>query len=237
MHSSHTYNATVDRLLRGYLSAEDYQGLLAYLGRLTSSQFRSAGAMMAETILPAQEEEVYWHAFDQLYHESPKAWLGTLLKAAAERYSHGKLRLDNPIFISLCEEMAQKKREIDEVKVQRALLPLLRQPEEVADLLRWLGVDMPRCIVSVLLPIATLPSRYVLFQQLRRLDHEPELLTRCCTALMQHGGDQDFNLVSIIRNYFDLPAVKGVFSLRLNPYQLSRLETNYEDFCKIITSI
>lgn len=41
-------------------------------------------------------------------------------------------------------------------------------------------------------------------------------------------------MASLIREYFGLDEVKGTFSLRLRPYQLSHIETSYESFLDIM---
>ena len=62
-------------------------------------------------------------------------------------------------------------------------------------------------------------------------------LVKCCNRLLERGDDRSFNLVSIVKHYFDLPEVKGVFSLRVQPYQLSRLDNSYQGFVQMMTSI
>ena len=37
--------------------------------------------------------------------------------------------------------------------------------------------------------------------------------------------------------YFDLTEVKGCFSLRLNPYELGRMESSYEVFVKVMSDL
>jgi hypothetical protein len=41
----------------------------------------------------------------------------------------------------------------------------------------------------------------------------------------------------MIKNYFDLPAIKGVFSLKINPYELSRLDASFGLFCQMLNRI
>ena len=44
----------------------------------------------------------------------------------------------------------------------------------------------------------------------------------------------ELNLTVIV---FDLPDLRGTFSLALESYELSRLDTDYETFCRIITKV
>ena len=45
---------------------------------------------------------------------------------------------------------------------------------------------------------------------------------------------RSFNLACIVHHYFGLNDLPGTFSLRLENYELSRLDGNYEQFCKIL---
>ena len=55
--------------------------------------------------------------------------------------------------------------------------------------------------------------------------------------LMREGSGIAFNLVSILKCYFDLPQVRGSFSLKLDAYELSRMDASYEAFRDILTRI
>lgn len=54
---------------------------------------------------------------------------------------------------------------------------------------------------------------------------------------MKRGDALSFNLASVTKSYFDLPAVGGTFSLRLRPYELSLLEASYADFCAVMRRV
>ena len=54
---------------------------------------------------------------------------------------------------------------------------------------------------------------------------------------MRKGDALSFNLASVAKVYFDLPQVKGTFSLKLDPYQLGRLEMSYASFRRVMQSI
>jgi hypothetical protein len=52
---------------------------------------------------------------------------------------------------------------------------------------------------------------------------------------MKRGDSQSFNLASLLRLSFGLEEVRGTFSLSLEPYQLSRVEQNYDAFVQVMT--
>ena len=72
---------------------------------------------------------------------------------------------------------------------------------------------------------------------MRQLEHERDLLVRCCQCLMKKGDALSFNLASVAKLYFDLTPVKGTFSLHLAPYQLGCLDASFESFCRVMKSI
>ena len=72
---------------------------------------------------------------------------------------------------------------------------------------------------------------------MRQVEHDRDLLARCCRVLMKRGDALSFNLASVAKVYFDLPQVKGTFSLSLSPFQLGWLETSFENFKKVMQGI
>ncbi|MBP3773986.1 MAG: hypothetical protein ILA34_01395 [Bacteroidaceae bacterium] len=237
MHTTHQYNSSLARRMQPFIEKNDWQGLVQCLDRMTHSEFRTAGLMLSQNILPALDEERFWACFQVLYGTSPKAWLVTLLKSAVDMYADGRLQFGGAVFDGMCALIVDEERKIDEHKLLQMLLPVLKTPQEVVQLLAQLHLDDSQRAILYLLEQDTLPCSYVLFQQLRRLDHEPERLSLYCAKLLQKGSGRAFNLVSIVKNYFDLPQVRGTFSLKIPPYELSRLETSYDEFLRIMNRI
>lgn len=126
---------------------------------------------------------------------------------------------------------------LDAQKTLSRFLPVLRTVEEVNRLFLDFGVEEPHGQVAYLLKVESDVCRFALFRLLRKLDHEPEYITSVCLQLMHRGTDHDFNLVSIVKCYFDLPQVRGRFSLQLNAYELSRLDKSFDEFKKILNRI
>ena len=50
--------------------------------------------------------------------------------------------------------------------------------------------------------------------------------------LMRRGDALGFNLASLLKAYYGLDALKGTFSLNIQPYQLARLSADYRAFCQ-----
>jgi len=80
-----------------------------------------------------------------------------------------------------------------------------------------------------------MPVFYVLFHTLKYVEHDRSILIRTVYFLMKRGDDRSFNFASLLRSYFGLEEVKGTFSLKIEPYQLARLEGSYEAFSQSIS--
>ena len=90
-------------------------------------------------------------------------------------------------------------------------------------------------------------AAFVLLRSLRFEEHDREYLTSVCrqlvrrAATLSHSANRTdslgFNLASLFRTYFDLPDIRGTFSLTIQPYELSRLDTDFEVFQRLITRV
>jgi len=236
MHNLHTYNLVLLRHIKSYVAVGDWDGLIRFFSKLSNSEFRTACNMMATEVAPQLADDDYWHCFRMLFADNPKAWLVTMLKAGLKKYAAGSFLFQGPVLEGMCHVISQEGRRIDERKLLQHILPVLKTPDEVELLLKYLQLD-DEPAARYLIECHTSPCYFALFQRMRRMDNQPELLSLLCAELLRRGGDKAFNFVSMIKNYFDLPAVKGIFSLRINPYELSRLDSSYELFCQMLHRI
>jgi hypothetical protein len=244
MTSNHRYNPVVSRMLSSLAERTNWDGMLAYLNGLSNSQFRVAGNILCDETLLQLDNGSFWACFSKIVPTTPKVYLVTFLKAAVKSYGQGRLQIDDAalrLLASLSGSAAtaasRRERSLDEQKTLSMLLPVVRTVGEVWRLFSDFGVEDLHLQIDYLLPADTSVCSYALFLLLRKLDHEKEYLTEVCRRLMRRGGNRAFNLVSIIKCYFDLPEVHGQFSLSLKAYELSRLEKSYEEFKKVINSI
>ena len=224
------HNPVLEQRLQGFLAEIDIVGLRTYLENLSNTEFRTAGYLLAEHLLPVLDNTAFWQCFVGLVPFHSKAYLGTFLKAMTVLYTTEKLTVD-------AEELtvfAQSATPIDKRKILESLLPVLRTPEEVVHLLRLFCEDRPQARIAVLLPVGTAPCYYELFRNFKQIDHLPVILHRYCLQLMSRGDKIGFNLACITKEYFGLDTLPGTFSLRLEQYQLSRLDENYINFQKIL---
>ncbi|MCH5181182.1 MAG: hypothetical protein J1F06_00985 [Prevotellaceae bacterium] len=214
------HNPALQQRLALLVEAGETDRLADTLDSLSHADRRTASYLLAEKLLPAMTEASrFWTLFKSLVSRNARAYLGTMLKAAAALYDAGRIELALPPL---------DYTDVDARKIADAFLPVLRTPAEIASL-------HPSKIALV--RGGTVPCYYVLFQELKQLDGKPQIQTRFCLELIRRGDSLSFNMAALVQAYFGLPPVNATFSLRVEPFQLSRLDETYESFAKTLTYI
>lgn len=224
------HNPALQQRLRGYLLRNDAEGLCACLSSLSNSAFRTAGFLLGETLLPELDAENFWHFFSLIVPTHTKAYLGTFLKAAARKFSAGGLTSGREAL----QQFSTTATAIDLRKIIDHLLPSLTQTDDIEMLLRICCGGNTKSEIAALMRCNGHAAYYLMFARLKKLEGEPQLLRSHCLNLMRKGDHRSFNLACIVHHYFGLNDLPGTFSLRLETYELSRLDGNYDQFCKIL---
>ncbi len=250
------YNPVIFNRLQCLVEQRDWQGILVYLNWLTHAHFRTAGYILGERLLPMLGEADAWALVSILVAYDAKAFLVTMLKTVAERLksgtlhlrSHGarvfweQLRAGNKVLSGIAvplplTEQAQESGTTTDVNIQKALsrlLPAMTKYEDVQWLFRKFGVEEGEKRIPYLLRTPTQPVAYALFHTVKFVDHDRSLLIRIVHFLMKQNDGLSFNLASLLKTYYGLDEVKGTFSLRIEPYQLARIERSYSAFCQLV---
>ena len=232
------YNRAMEARLGMFFEAMDWDGLAAYLGGLSHKDFRMAGDIIGERLLPQVEPPVFWGAFHALLAFHAKAFLGTMLKSARVRRQTVGFTLRDGGFLLVADFLNRQGTAVDRGKFIMAMLRMFGEDvAELEHLFQCLHVEDGQGRMDYLLQGDGMACAYLLFRAMRHVEHDHELLARCCRLLMKKGDRLSFNLASLAKVYFDLPQVKGTFSLRVSPYQLGRLESSYADFKKMMSLV
>ena len=163
-------SAYLAKQMQAFLDERNAEGLLAYLQRLSNAARRSADALLGERLLIDVEEEAFWLFFSEMVRRSPKAYLGTFLKAAAARLPKGHLNVANPLFLKFAAEEATP---IDRTKCLDALLPLLQAPEEAERVLDAFFCKEQKTAPGRALALLKVPTdacNYLLFKTMKQTD-------------------------------------------------------------------
>ena len=228
MSSDCHYSKTIELHLLPFVQAGDAEGLVSWLDSSSRSEQRTAGYMLGERLLLDCSSEVYWKMTEALVHYDSRAYLITLMKAFLLRLEQGTASLSDKPFARLAATF----NEVERQKVALLLLPALQTPKQVEQLFSVLGIAKGREQMVYLVRIDTLPCLFLLLRSLRYIEHDRAEVLQVARQLMKRGTGGSFNLASIIKVAFGLDELSGTFSLRLQPYQISRLEQSYEAFCQ-----
>lgn len=224
------YSKTIEQHLLQPLKDADSEGLVRLLSSFSRSEQRTAGYMLGERLLLDCPAELYWQMTEALVGYDSKAYLITLMKTFLLRLSRGKASLSDVPF----GRLAAGFNEVERQKVALLLLPELEQPKQVEQLFQLLGLAKGREQLVYLIRVDTLPCLFLLLRSLRYVEHDRAEVLKVARQLMKRGSGSSFNLASIVKVAFGLDELSGTFSLRLQPYQIARLEQSYEAFCQSV---
>lgn len=224
------YSKTIEQHLLQPLKDADSEGLVRLLSSFSRSEQRTAGYMLGERLLLDCPAELYWQMTEALVCYDSKAYLITLMKTFLLRLSRGTASLSDVPF----GRLAAGFNEVERQKVALLLLPELEQPKQVEQLFQLLGLAKGREQLVYLIRVDTLPCLFLLLRSLRYVEHDRAEVLKVTRQLMKRGSGSSFNLASIVKVAFGLDELSGTFSLRLQPYQIARLEQSYEAFCQSV---
>ena len=224
------YSKTIEQHLLQPLKDADSDGLVRLLSSFSRSEQRTAGYMLGERLLLDCPAELYWQMTEALVCYDSKAYLITLMKTFLLRLSRGTALLSDVPF----GRLAAGFNEVERQKVALLLLPELEQPKQVEQLFQLLGLAKGREQLVYLIRVDTLPCLFLLLRSLRYVEHDRAEVLKVARQLMKRGSGSSFNLASIVKVAFGLDELSGTFSLRLQPYQIARLEQSYEAFCQSV---
>lgn len=220
------YNPAIAARLRTLVDGRQWSLIPPYLDGLSNSLFRTAGYMLGETLMPQLSDVEFWELASQLIVYKPKAFLVTLLKSWVSSMNIRSLTPIPSFFSTL------KGREEDQRKTLQVLLPSLKDPLLIEELMQTMGATSIHFRINTFLRTITPATSFLLLKALHEVEDDRSLLVRTTYYLIKQGDDLSFNLASLLRTYFGLEEVKGTFSLRLQPFELSRLAADYSAFQK-----
>ena len=221
------YSKILEGHILPFVQKGDADGLVERLKTFSQSAQKTAGLMLGERFLLDCPIEVYWRMTEALVHYYSKAYLITLMKTFVLRMNSGTASLSDDTFARLCAGF----NELERQKVTLFLLPKLDKVQQVEQLFSLMHIAKGHDQMVYLVRVDTLPCLFLLLRSLRYIEHNREEVLKVARQLIKRGSGASFNLASIIKVAFGLDELSGTFSLRLQPYQIARLEQSYEAFC------
>ncbi len=213
------------------VNARNWDCALAMLGRLNNSQFRKMEKSVREQVLPQLDNDLFWETLSHLITYRRQAFISGIV-AAEHLITNATLDFRNPHVEALARHLAETKPESLH-KLCNMLLPLLRSEQQVNAMFRAFHVESAEARLAILLRANSPLSYYIIFKTLKECD-EKMVARRCCQALMRRHDDMAYNAVCIIKAYFGVDDLPGRFSLKIEQYELSHLDRNYETFIRVL---
>lgn len=230
MVSFHKHNPLLRSRLLAKIQSNNPAELLTTLSGLSVSESRTANYLLSEDLLMLLSAEQYWNFFSVIVPTNSKGYLGTFLKAAVKLYKQKQLVFDSG-FLS---DFASYATLIDVRKFLETMLPVITSTDEVHLLVATLCKDQINTAISFLLNAATPYTYYELFCLLRMHEPNETILLRYIIHLIKRGDAVSFNMACVLTYYFDVKNVPGSFSLRLQNYELGRLEEGASYFLRVL---
>ena len=239
------YHPQVYARLRTLFGSEDWAALQAYLDGLSNAHFRTAGYMIGERLLMDVGRDAFWDVSRRLILWQPKAFTVTIAKSAAARLRQSSLSLTDSGFEVFAKALEDDSHAIDRQKFLLVVMSEVKDYELMERLFASLGVNDARRRVDFLLRTGGLTAAFVLLRSLRYEEHDEDFLTTVCRDIIRRASNEtdsrarslSFNVASLLRSFFDLPDVRGTFSLAIEDYELSRIDTDFDAFCRVVTKV
>lgn len=228
MSTVHRHNPLLRSKLMTLLRQADAEAMANFLSALSVSDFRTAGFLLSEEVLPTSEEQTFWTFFVAIVPLHPKAYLGTFLKACVSMYRRHRLSLSTEAL----QAFAASCTPIDRKKILETLLPVMHTSDEVGLLIQLFCREETNVPLIYLIKAHTVQAYYQLFLRLKK--EETSTVRSCILSLMKMNDALSFNMASLMKRYFDIPNVPGSFSLQVNDYELSRMDQGYDAFVKML---
>ena len=205
----------------------DWDGLERMLHSLSNMELRRMERVMREEVLPTLDNALFWEALLHLIIYKRSAFIAGVV-AVEHLAKDGTLDFRTESVNRLYEHL----RETDEasvVKLCNMMLPQLRTEAQVMEMWRAFHVDGEVARLGMLLKVDSELSYYLLFKTLKLVE-DKAVARKCCATLIRRQDDRAFNAVCIIKAYFGLDDLPGRFSLKIEPYELSHIDRDFDTF-------
>ena len=214
-----------------FVGTRDWEGLGRMLRSLSNMEFRRMERVMREEVLTELDNEAFW---ETLLHIIIYKRAGFISGATAVGHlaTDGTLNFEAEGVKLLYEHL----KETDEgsiVKLCNMMLPALQTEAQVMGLWSAFHVENEVTRLTMLLKVDSPLSYYLIFKTLKLIE-DKVVARKCCMSLIKRQDDRAFNAVCIIKAYFGLDDLPGRFSMKIEPYELSHIDRNYDTFCHVL---
>ena len=211
----------------------NWQQLTNSLNSMSNMEFRRTESYIRATILPTLPNDTFWDVLFHLIEYRHQAFLSGIC-AIEHLVSDDSLDFSCTGARELAQLLHDKHPEAVN-KVINIALPLLKTEEQVDALLNTFAPNDENAHIAALLKVESPLTYYKLFTTLCHMPEGKQLALRCTQFIMKHGNDMAFNMAAIMKAYFGLEELHARFSLHIEPYELSQLDSGSDAFYHLLT--
>lgn len=214
-----------------FVGIRDWEGLGRMLRSLSNMEFRRMERVMREEVLTELDNEAFWETLLHIIIYKRAGFISGVT-AVGHLATDGTLNFEAEGVKLLYEHL----KETDEgsiVKLCNMMLPALQTEVQVMGLWSAFHVENEVTRLTMLLKVDSPLSYYLIFKTLKLIE-DKVVARKCCMSLIKRQDDRAFNAVCIIKAYFGLDDLPGRFSMKIEPYELSHIDRNYDTFCHVL---
>ena len=210
-----------------FINAQDWTGLSQMLQSLSNMELRRMERIMREEVLTQLENGLFWETLLHIIIFKRAAFLSGVM-AVGHLAKNGTLDFRTAAVQKLHEHLEATAPD-SPIKICNMMMPLMQTEQQVWELLDAFHIENEINRLSILLKINSPLSYYLIFKTLKLIE-DKVIARKCCMALIKRQDDMAYNAVSLIRAYFGLDDLPARFSLKIEQYELSHLDRDYDTF-------
>ncbi len=211
--------------IEAVIARKDWGNLPSVLTRLTNSEFRRLQTLLREDLFQQLNNEEFWEAFRHFLDFRPQAFMACI-HCIEHLADNGTLDFNNDNVSAIANILDPAQRQ----KLAAIALPYLTTEKLVNQLFDNLKIDKPESRIAILIRENSPLAYYLLFSALKTLHDHHDKCLQCCRFIMKRQDDLSYNMASILRTYFGLTEIQGHLSLKVEQYELSFIESSFENF-------
>ncbi|MBQ6966113.1 MAG: hypothetical protein IJP82_10595 [Bacteroidaceae bacterium] len=213
------------------VDARDWTGVERLLGSLSNMELRRMERVMREEVLTRLDNGLFWETLLHIIIYKRAAFLSGVV-AVEHLARDGTLDFGNE-WVKRLYEYLRETNEESLVKLCSMMMPLLHTEKQVEGMFKALHVENEVTKLLVLLKVDSTLSYYLIFKTLKLIENKT-IARKCCMAIIKRQNDMAYNAVSLIKAYFGLEDLPARFSLKVEEYELSHIDRNFDTFLHVL---
>jgi hypothetical protein len=226
-----TYHKDQKEKVMSLISTHDWDGLAHTLQGLSNMELRRMERVMREEVLTQLPNDLFWETLLHIIKYKRAAFITSVV--AAEHLIKDHTINFNTVNTQKLYEHLETNHPVSLVKLCNMVMPMLQTEQQAIDLFTTFHIVDEVTRLGILLKTDTPLSYYLIFKTLKLIE-DKAIARKCCMALIKRQDDRAFNAVCLTKAYFGLDDLPGRFSLKIEQYELSHIDRNYETFVHVL---